>query len=446
VGGYHSYNLNFVGSTVVSHVVGTTSVTFDGGETWKEIAPPITPYQFTGDPALAFGTNGRLWFANIADHEGPGGSFTAPSVVVATSDDGGLTWTNPVTVASGQGALTPSGVSGQNVFQDKEYIAADAFGGSPFAGRAYVTWTSFQERALPIGSIARAPIMSAWSQDGRTWSAPREISGSSPACKTPYQGALYECDQNQASYPTVAPNGRVYVSFENFNTPAENQLMVVRSDDNGRTFSQPVKVAGIADINYPSNSDRRDTLTGCQLRVSAVANSAADPSDPTGNTVYVAWADNRNGTRTATNSDVFLARSTDGGLTWSTYDVDTSPNDQFYPWVSVAADGRVDVGYMDRFGTGQDTCLYGFTLTRLEFGGGGSPVVLSRQLVSTAPSFADQSRWFGRNTRFVGDYNGVAVGPDGSTWSLWTDMRARILDQSTYGQHAVGARTPPPQP
>jgi len=179
--------------------------------------------------------------------------------------------------------------------------------------------------------------------------------------------------------------------------------------------------------------------------VSAVANSAADPSDPTGNTLYVVWADNRNGSATATNSDVFLARSTDGGATWSTHAVDASANDQFYPWVSVAGDGRVDVGYMDRAGTGQDRCLYGFTLTRLAFGGGGTPVVLSRQLVSSAPSVADRSRWFGANTRFVGDYNGVAVAPDGSTWSLWTDMRAPIPGAPAgrdHGQHAVGTVTP----
>jgi hypothetical protein len=102
VGGYHSYQLHFLGATVVNHVVGTVSATFDGGTSWRQVTPPITPYQFTGDPALAFGAGGRLWFANIADHEGPGGAFTGPSVVVATSDDGGLTWTNPVTVASGQ--------------------------------------------------------------------------------------------------------------------------------------------------------------------------------------------------------------------------------------------------------------------------------------------------------------------------------------------------------
>src|SRR5574342_364831 len=104
VGGYHSYQLHFLGATVVNHVVGTVSVTFDGGSSWRQVTPPITPYQFTGDPALSFGTGGRLWFGNIADHEGPGGPYSGPSVVVAASDDGGLTWSRPVTVASGQGA------------------------------------------------------------------------------------------------------------------------------------------------------------------------------------------------------------------------------------------------------------------------------------------------------------------------------------------------------
>ena len=453
VGGYHSYQLHFLGATAVTHVVGTVSATFDGGQTWREVTPPITPYQFTGDPALAFGTEGRLWFGNIADHEGPGGAYTGPSVVVATSDDGGLTWSHPVTVAAGQGAVAGR-ASGLLVFQDKDFLTADRFAGSsPYAGRAHVTWTSFHERALPIGFFARAPIMTSSSDDGADWSRPQEISGSGSFCSYQYFGQPHECDQNQDSYPTVAPNGRVYVSFENFNTPAENQILVVRSDDGGATFSGPARVDTVFDIDYPQNSDGRDTLTGCALRVSSVANSAADPSDPSGNTVYVVWSDNRNapkdksGKVLATNTDVFLARSTDGGSSWKTYAVDTSANDQFYPWVSVGADGRVDVGYMDRAGTGQDRCLYGFTLTRLSFDAGGNATTVSRQLVSTAASVADRSRWFGQNTSFIGDYNGVAVGPDGSTWSLWTDMRGVIPGAPAgrdHGQHAVGARTPAP--
>ena len=82
--------------------------------------------------------------------------------------------------------------------------------------------------------------------------------------------------------------------------------------------------------------------------------------------------------------------------------------------------------------------------TRVTFDGGGNATVASRRKVSSAPSIADRSLWFGANTRFVGDYNGVAVGPDGSTWSLWTDMRAQILWAPTgwdHGQHAVGTVT-----
>jgi hypothetical protein len=169
----------------------------------------------------------------------------------------------------------------------------------------------------------------------------------------------------------------------------------------------------------------------------------------------VAFADNRSGTATTTNTNVFLARSTDGGVTWTTIPVDTTVNDQFYPWVAVAPNGVVNVGYMDRSHghpdpANQSVCKYGFTLTRLTALGG----LISTQRVDTGLSHADQSRWFSRptdpRTRFIGDYNAVAVGSNFITWSLWTDMRRTIPglsptligQQRTRGQHAVGVRTP----
>jgi hypothetical protein len=451
-GGYHSYRQVQVGATIHQHIVGTASVTLDGGQTWREVVPPITPYQFTGDPALAFDARGRLYFGNIADHEGQGaGNFTGPSVVVARSDDGGFTWTNPVTVASGQGGIDRSGF-GVEIFQDKDYIAADANPSSPHANRVYASWTSFQSKfsggAAPVAF--RSPIMISHSDDGVAWSAGQEVSGFSPSCSSALFGAPNECDLDQFSYPTVAPNGRVYVSFENFNTPAENQTMVVSSSDGGATWSAPVRVDTVFDINFPLNVDRRQTLTGCQLRVNAVANAAADPSDPTGRTVYVVWADNRNGSAKGTNTDVFLARSTDGGATWTRVAVDTTSNDQFFPWVAVGPDGRVSVGYMDRgYSSGQKVCQYGFTLSRLTFDAGGHATTVTRQRVDTGLSDPGHSRWFSATTdgngRFVGDYNGVAVGPDRATWSLWTDQRNLVQDPPsptrTHGQHAVGTLT-----
>ncbi len=450
-GGYHSYQLNFRGATLVLHVIGTTSVTFNGGQTWREVVPPITPYQFSGDPALAFDSSGRLYFANIADNEGQGGNFTGPSVVVAHSDDGGLSWSNPVTVAKGLGAVDPLGV-GQLIFNDKEFLAVDTSATSPHQNRVYVTWTSFQEFFSAGGhAFFRFPIMVSFSDNGLNWSAGKEISGFHPACSVQFGGGTpNRCEENQDSYPAVVPGGKVYVSFENFNTPAENQVMVVRSLDGGNTWSPPVRVDTLFDVNFPTNADHRDTLTGCQFRVSAKANTAADPSDPSGNTVYVVWADNRNGTAAATNTDVFLARSTDGGVTWTVHTIDGSANDQFYPWVAVAPGGRVDVGYMDRsYSAGQGVCQYGFTLARVTFPGGIPSVTRTR--VDTGLSDPGHSRWFsaltGGNSLFIGDYNGVAVGSDGVTWSLWTDQRNIVPNPPAparnHGQHAVGARTAP---
>ena len=458
VGGYHSYELNFVGRTLVSHIISTASVSFDGGVTWQESVPPVTPYQFMGDPALAFDSTGRLYYANIADHEGGKNfPFTGPSIVVSHSNDGGLTWSNPVTVEKGLGAATPGRFIGNQIFNDKEFIAVDTGAASPHQNRVYVTWSRFEEAINPGNVLIRVPIAVSFSDNGLNWSARQEISGFSPNCSVGLFGLPNECDLNQDSYPTVAPTGKAYVTFENFNTPAENQILAVSSNNGGQTWSAPVKVDDVFDINLPTNLDGRSTVTGCQFRWSAVANSAADPSDATGNTVYVVWSDNRNGGPTdedPTNTDVFLGRSTDGGLNWTVYTIDDTANDQFYPWVAVAPDGRVDVGYMDRSWSAEDqadACEYGFTLRRMTFGGGGAINLGPRTRVDTGLSDAGHVRWFSfstnGNTLFLGDYNGVAVGPDGATWSLWTDHRALVANPPSpnrnHGQHAVGTRTSP---
>ncbi|HWR17896.1 MAG TPA: sialidase family protein [Terriglobales bacterium] len=448
VGGYHSYLIQYRGATTVSHVVGATSVTFDGGNTWREVLPPITPYQFTGDPALAFDADGRIYFANIADHEGPGGSYTGPSVVVAYSDDGGLTYTKPITVARGQTAITPSVGYGPNLFNDKEFIAADAGAASPFRNRVYISWTRFNQFFSPTAGFIQYPIVLSYSDDGNNWTKPMAISGFSPYCSAAYFGQPNECDLNQDSYPATAANGTVYVSFENFNTSDQNQAMIVKSTDGGKTWSNPVRIDTLYDYAvFPENVDGRDTLTGCQLRYSVKGNTATDPSDPTGNTVYVVWADNRNGSAAATNTDVFLGRSTDGGATWSVVTVDNAGNDQFYPWVAVAPTGRVDVGYMDRaYSAGQNECKYGFSVSHVTFASNGTPTI-NKVRVDSGLSDVGNSRWFAANpaagnyqSRFIGDYNGVAVGSNGATWSLWTDQRAPVQGSTRTGQHAVGSK------
>ena len=118
--------------------------------------------------------------------------------------------------------------------------------------------------------------------------------------------------------------------------------------------------------------------------------------------------------------------------------------------MAVANDGRVDVGYMDRsYSTGQSVCQYGFSLTRLTFSAAGAILTSAKSRVDTGLSDPGHSRWFsgatGGNSLFIGDYNGISIGPDSRTWSLWTDQRAVIANSPPsrdHAQHAVGALTP----
>ncbi|HEU5182283.1 MAG TPA: exo-alpha-sialidase [Candidatus Polarisedimenticolia bacterium] len=450
VAGYHSYQRKDQGNDNIIRVVGTVSVTYDGGASWSEVIPPIKPYQFTGDPALAFDTRGRLYLATIADHEGPGGSFTGPDVVVATSFDGGSSWESPVTVAHGTNAATPKRGFGPLLFNDKDFLAVDVGPGSPYRDRAYVTWTGFETVFSPNQAFFRSPVMLSSSDDGIHWTEGRAISGFNRSlCVAPFFSFPGMCDVDQDSYPAVAPNGRVYVSFVNFNTIAQSQILVVSSSDGGATWQPPSRVDFIENYNMPVSPQGENVLKGCLFRMSFNANTAADPSDPSGRTVYVAFADNRNGTLDPqgfflSDLDVFLGRSTDGGATWSVIPVNTLPNDQFFPWVSVAADGRVDVGYMDRsYSSGQEECRYGYSLTRLRFDASGTVASRTTTRVDSALSDLSNSFWFGPNSRFIGDYAGITVDSLGRTWASWTDQRAPVsgVDPRT-GQHAVAGLVP----
>ena len=84
-------------------------------------------YQDTGDPSIAFDAQGTAYLTTLAN----GGNNT-PDVVVASSSDGGRTWSTPVVVAAGKGS-----VSGRSVFHDHPVLAAWG------DGNVIVTWIKY---------------------------------------------------------------------------------------------------------------------------------------------------------------------------------------------------------------------------------------------------------------------------------------------------------------
>jgi hypothetical protein len=441
VAGSNDYEIFFVGSSSIERIIAGFYTSFDGGQTWTNGHIDPGGFTFSGDPAIAFNTKFNLVdYATIASNGGQKNGFATATIQVNTSPDGGQTFGHPVVVALGMGGTRVT------VFNDKPYIAVDNNPTSPFYGRVYVTWTRFTFDQF--GNYISSPIFLSFSDDGgHTFSADQEISGTSSAlCANPFRSFNKNtCNEDQFSSPVIGPDGTVYVAFENqefqgASTGFRDQYLVVSSTNGGASFGAPTQaVFPIFDggNDYPINVNGRQTLSNSQFRVNSAGNLAVDQSSGpavSSTRLYIAFSDNRNGgltgsfTTVTTNTDVFVVASSNGGSTW------TSPvqvpggggskNDQFYPWAAVSSTGVLRVAFKDR-SYDPNSIQYGETLATSTDKG----ATFTSNRVDSGLSNPNDSRWFtnggttnGKAT-FIGDYEGLAIGSNGISHPLWTDMR-----------------------
>jgi hypothetical protein len=406
---------------------------FNGGASWSTGNMSIEDKSRTGsDPVTAIDVkHGVALHASLNYRFNKDGEACDGDVVVSPSKDGGLTWDKPVVVGFGKGCDLDKF---QN-FSDKEWIATDNNPRSRFYGRTYVTWTAFIGNS---GEYVESPIMETHSDDGgKHWSKPQEISGSNrDVCTFQTEGKRDECDEDQASVPTIGPDGTVYVAFLNSQNEAtwepsevfEDQYLVVTSKDGGEKWSKPTFVVAMEDgsRDYPINVDGRQTLTGYQVRVWGAGNIVASPKQ--NGKLYLVFSDNRNGAHDVddpvTNSDVFVVSSSDAGKHWTPpVLVDRGAGDQWFPWVDVnPVTGNIGVLYHDRGASNGPT--YNTALAE------GQPGSLVKTIVNTEPSHPTMSEFFQAGiptcefcATFHGDYISVAYGSDGHANTTWTDMR-----------------------
>jgi hypothetical protein len=414
-------------------------VSFDGGKTFphsihaRQIITPARNMYASGDPVVTFDRDGVAYAAFISFARDTFDSYVA----VSRSTDGGINWSIPVDgtppagtlITPGDGVVVHNG--GPNdaaIFHDKEWMTAGPRPpGTPLApgtdqghvsvDRLYVTWTKFNsgpDGTTPVDN----PIMISYSDDqGRHWTPMKEISGSAPFCNIQngdQDGTA--CDEDQFSTPVVDHRtGALYVAFENFNTDGQtaNRYAIVSSTDGGNTFSAPSFVSDVFDgaTKYPVCAGSQ-TLDVMCARIDAAGNLDIDQN--TGQ-LYISFADNRNGTATDTNNDVFVTSSNNGGRTWSrpvnlTAD---SVDDQIFPWLSVTPDGVVAVSYLDRRYSAPklfDTSLSVSTNNGRTF---------TTRRVSERSWNPDLAF---RQGTFIGDYTGLATSR-GIAIPCWTDAR-----------------------
>ncbi len=329
-------------------------VSSDGGSTWFNtmvpgfpsdtspagLASPLLGLDASGDPVVRFDAAGNLYVAGIAFNRNfdqpdrpvdnlvyvarydytpgtPAGTSTQNSA--ANPPD--FTYAGTAVVDLGAVGFAVPGVIGfAGTFTDKEWMEIDlnSSSASPCSGNIFVAYTSFH------GAAGNSPIMFSRSTDGgATFSQPKTISTGGPS-GTPY---------NQGADIAVASDGTIYVAYGAFQGGGNgfNGIAIVRSTNCGRTWSQPVFVGTINDPQAPNVA----------FRTPAFAFVAVDDSNP--DLVYVAYQS------LAGDYDIYVQRSTDGGVTWGTpVQVNEDPNDkhQIFPTIEVS-NGALHAAWYD---------------------------------------------------------------------------------------------------
>jgi hypothetical protein len=318
-------------------------VSTTGGATWQQVViPKLTvcsggAYQRATDPWVTFGPTGIAYQLSLSFNDVAPPFLPADfdhALLASRSTDGGLTWSDPVTVIRD---------TAPTVFNDKQSITADPTN----ARYVYAVWDRLvfpaSERASVMGALNTSSFTGpAWfarsSDAGITWETPRPITDPG------------HIDQTIGNQIAVQPNGTLIDIFAEFNNENAKKLRgwtvrVLRSTDKGDTWGGPYLVDRLGTIGVTDPETGDDVRTGDIIPEIGV--------NRTTGALYAVWQDARFNGGTA--DAIAFSQSLDGGLTWSTpIKVNLTPagipigNQQaFTPSVEVADDGTIGVTYYD---------------------------------------------------------------------------------------------------
>jgi hypothetical protein len=341
----------------------------DNGVSWTHgFLPGITvnmgggPFNAASDASVAFDMKHGAWLISTLGVGGPNGSL---AVLTSRSTDGGHTWSNPITVASGS--------------LDKNWIVCDNTSTSAFFGRCYTEYD--------VTSSGNAVRMQTSADGGLTWGPAR---------------ATGDNRSGLGGQPVVRPNGTVIVPFL-----SGGQVRSFRSINGGDSWRSTVLVSAV----------QHHTDAG-GLRSGALPSAEIDAAG----TVYVAWSDCRFRSGCPSN-DIVIAKST-SETTWAApirvpIDATTSTVDHFVPGIGV---DRTTSGTTARIGLTYyfyptanctaSTCQLsvGYTSSR----NGGSTWSTATQLAGPM-----SLSWLPNTSqgRMFGDYISTSVVPGGNAFA-----------------------------
>ncbi len=294
-------------------------VSFDGGERWE--GPNQVPYLLKdlgagGDPVIAFDRDGNVYMNYISigiDEFNLGPIEVAAqvsSIAVAKSEDDGFTW--PTQISSARSTVDTDGLETDRFgrlrgivdisFLDKPWMAVGPHPDEPETDVIYVTYTNFDlsYEILYIGEI-----------------------------------------------PNLLP------------TEMRTSIELVKSEDGGLTWTDPVAVSPVVRRSYGERGD--DTGTSSVFGTLRVV-QGSQPEVTADGTVHVAWMDSTDDDSQEGIGEIQVATSTDAGDTWTDPVVASVFNEtefrprtasfrfwaSSFPQIASGPDGEVYISYVGR--------------------------------------------------------------------------------------------------
>ncbi len=363
----------------------------DAGLTWHSGILSSQKYGVWGDPCIIADTAGNFYFIHLSY---PYNGNWIDRIVVQKSTNGGSVWTGG----------TYTGLNG-TAAQDKAWAAVN-----PANNEIYITWTQFDEYGTSNPKDSSVILFSKSTDEGATWSQAKRISAKAGNC-------VDSDSTDEGAVPSVGPNGEIYVAWA-----GPDGLVFNKSTDDGDTWlNKEILVS-----DFPGGWDYN--ISGLERSNGLPITSCDVSNGPNRGTIYVNWSDQRNG---SDNTDVWLAKSIDGGDTWTTpvrVNNDTGNKQQFFTWMSIdQSNGYLYFVFYDRrnYNGGDSTDVY---LARSTDGGN----TFVNYKINENLILPDANVFFGDYIN-ISTYNGIIrpiwMAYDGNSLSTWT----AIVDDAMLG-------------
>lgn len=293
----------------------------NGGFNWTSGTLVSSQYGVWGDPTIICDTLGNFYFFHLSNPSS-GGSWI-DRIVCQKSTNAGMTWNNP---GSYMGLNPPKD-------QDKQWACVDWTGGTR-GNWLYATWTQFNS----YGSADSSNILFSRSTDGGiSWLDPavriNQIGGDGIDGDNTVEGAV----------PTVGPNGNLYVAWAG--PKVRNSIYGIffdKSSDGGNTWLTDDIYVCDQKGGWDQDIAGIQRANGMPVTICDISNS------PYRGTIYINFVDSV----APGDHDVKLIKSTNEGLTWSTpvkVNYDETGKEQFFTWMAVDQyTGYIYIVFYDR--------------------------------------------------------------------------------------------------